>query len=406
MTGPRAWAARVWVAALLWSGGLLPAGVAAQPSGLSGHYLNLWTRVGNSLLGASNASGFQRFRAMWAGDAGPAALDVAYEHTLALREPGTLGAQIFTTAGSASGGDWLTLGGDIATVDGIGWRHRVDRLNLRFDLGSNADLVIGRQPVSWATTLFLTPSDPFAPFDPADPFREYRVGVDAVRFRYYSGPFTQLEVVARPARVGPDDMATMTLAGRAITNYGGWDVGVWGGLVHDAFGAAASLSGSVGLWAARAEAVVRDLGQGLVVRGTVGIDRTFPLAGRELYVVIEYQRDGLGAASPDALLEVAGSRAYAQGEMQVLGRDTGALQLSWQLHPLASASALVLGSLRDGSFIVGPGLGYSVSPSVSFRIGAFAGVGQDASLDGGALRFGSEYGATPGIVYTSMSFFF
>jgi len=125
-----------------------------------------------------------------------------------------------------------------------------------------------------------------------------------------------------------------------------------------------------------------------------------------MYVVIEYQRDGLGAASPDELLQVVASRAYAQGEMQVLGRDTGAMQVSWQIHPLASASALVLGSLRDGSFIVGPGLGYSVSPSVSFRLGAFAGSGQDASVDGGTLRFGSEYGATPGIVYTSMSIFF
>ena len=399
--------APVFVPAVLLLHGLSPAAVLGQRSEFSGSYLNLWTRVGNSLLSPASGSGFHRFRVMWAGDAGPAALDLAYEHTLSLREPGALGAQFFTAAaGTASGGDWLDLGGDIKAVDGVRWRHRFDRLSVRFDLGENTDLVIGRQPVSWATTLFLTPSDPFSPFDPADPFREYRVGVDAARLRYYRGAFTQFELVARPARVGLDGERTLTLLGRATTNRGGWDLGVWGGLVHDTFGAAASLSGSVGLWALRAEAEVRDLDERLVARGTVGIDRTFPVAGRDLYVVIEYQRDELGAASPDDIFAVAGSRAFAQGEMQVLGRDTGALQLSWQLHPLASASALFLGSLRDGSFMFGPGLSYSVTQGASFRIGAFTGVGRDATLDGGIPRFGSEYGSIPRFVYTSMNFFF
>ena len=399
--------ARVLACALLLFQGLWPASGQGQASGFSGSYLNLWTRVGNSVLSPASGSGFHRFRVMWAGDADPATLDFAYEHTLSLREPGALGAQFFTAAaGTASGGDWLDLGGDLKTVDGIEWRHRFDRLSVRFDLGDNADLVVGRQPVSWATTLFLTPSDPFSPFDPADPFREYRVGVDAARLRYYRGAFTQFEVVARPARVGLDGERTLTLLGRATTNRGGWDLGAWGGLVHDTFGAAASLSGSVGLWALRAEAAVRDFDDRLPVRGTLGLDRTFPIAGRDLYVVIEYQRDELGAESPDDLIAVAGSRAFAQGETQVLGRDTGALQLSWQLHPLVSTSALVLGSLRDGSFMFGPGLSYSVTQGAGFRIGAFTGVGEDATLDGGILRFGSEYGSIPRFVYTSMNFFF
>lgn len=386
---------------------LAPAPVAAQPSGVSGYYLNLWTRVGSSVLSPPSGSGFHRFRLMWTGDAGPASLDLGYEHTLALREPGTLGAQFFTAAAATgTGGDWLSLGGDIEEGGGIHWRHRIDRLSLRFDLGENADLVIGRQPVSWATTLFLTPSDPFSPFDPADPFREYRAGVDAARLRYYRGAFTQLEIVARPARVGLDGDLTMTLLGRATSNYAGLDLGVWAGIVHDTFGASASVSGSVGLWALRAEAAVRDLDDRMVVRGTVGLDRTFAIARRDLYVVIEYQRDGLGASSADGLIEAASSRAFTQGEMQVLGRDVGALQLSYQLHPLLSGGALLLGSLRDGSMLLGPSLSYSISQSVGFRLGAFTGVGEDAGLEGGLPRLRSEYGSVPRFLYSSMNFFF
>ncbi len=390
--------------ALLLTAAVPPGRAGAQQPGLSGYYLNVFTSVAESALAPAGVSDFQRLRVMWNGSAGPVRLDAAYEHTLTLRERGALGAQLFTAAGTASGGDWLSLGGEIRSGERAVWRHRVDRLSARIDLGSSADLVIGRQPVSWATTLILTPADPFSPFDPADPFREYRTGVDAARLRYYSGSFTQLEVVARPARIG--DRETLTMVGRASSNVRGWDLGAWGGVVHDTFGAAVFMSGSVGLWALRAEAGVRDLEDELVVRGTLGLDRTLPVAGRDLYVVIEYQRDGLGATSADGLIDTARSRAFGQGEMQVLGRDVGALQLSYPLHPLVSASNLVLASLRDGSFIVAPGLGYSISESVSVRVGAFLGGGEEPLLEGVDLSLRSEFGALPRVVFVSANVFF
>ena len=383
---------------------LVPHGGVAQQPGLSGYYLNLFTGVAESLLAPAGMTDFQRLRLMWNGSAGPLRLDAAYEHSLTLRQEGVLGAQLFTAAGTASGGDWLSLGGEIRSSARTLWRHRVDRLSARIDLGRSADLVIGRQPVSWATTLILTPADPFSPFDPADPFREYRPGVDAARLRYYRGSFTQFEVVARPARQG--DRETLTMLGRVSSNRGGWDLGAWGGVVHDTFGAAAFLSGSVGLWALRAEGEVRDLEDRLVARGTVGLDRTFPLAGRDLYLVIEYQRDGFGATSPDGLLDAARSRAFEQGEMQVLGRDVGALQMSYPVHPLVSVSSLVLGSLRDGSFIFAPALAYSASESLGLSAGAFFGAGEGLSLDGVDLSLGSEFGALPRVGYLSATVYF
>jgi len=394
---------RTFLLATLLAGAWLTP-LTAQQQGLSGYYLNVFTSVAESVLGPAGVSDFQRLRVMWNGSWGPVRVDGAYEHTLTLRQAGAPGAQLFTAAGTASGGDWLSLGGEIESGERVVWRHRIDRLNARVDLGGSADLVIGRQPVSWATTLILTPADPFSPFDPADPFREYRIGVDAARLRYYRGSFTQFEIVARPARVG--DRETLTLVGRASTSVKGWDLGAWGGAVHDTFGAAAFLSGSAGLWALRAEAGVRDLDDRRVVRGTVGLDRTFPVAGRELYLVIEYQRDGLGGTSPAGLLAAAGSRAFTQGEMQVLGRDVAALQLSYAVHPLVSASALYLGSLRDGSFLVSPGLGYSVSESLALRVGAFFGTGEEPVLDGAMLSLGSEYGALPRVLFVSLNWFF
>ena len=381
-----------------------PAPASAQQPGFSGYYLHVFTGVGESPLGPAGVSDVQRLRLMWNASPGPARLDAAYEQTLTLRQAGAPGAQLFTATGTANGGDWLSLDDEIHSGERAEWRHRFDRLSARVDLGANADLVVGRQPVSWATTLFLTPADPFSPFDPSDPFREYRIGVDAARLRYYRGAFTQFEVVARPARVG--DRETLTLLGRASTNAAGWDLGGWAGVVHDTFGGAAFLSGAVGLWALRAEAAARDVDGRTVARAAIGLDRTLAVAGRDLYVVIEYQRDGLGATSPDGLFAAATSRAFAQSEMQVLGRDTGVLQLSYALHPLVSASGLLLGSLRDGSFLASPGLSYSASESLSLRLGAFFGVGKEPAADGATWTLESEYGALPRVLFVSANWFF
>ena len=283
-----------------------------------------------------------------------------------------MGAQLFTATGTESGGDWLPLDGEIDSSERMLWRHRVDRLSVQVDLGANADLIVGRQPVSWATTLFLTPADPFSPFDPADPFREYRGGVDAARLRVYRGAFTQFEVVAR---IGARE--SVTVLGRVSSNFRGWDLGAWGGVVHDTFGAAAFLSGSVGLWALRAEAAVREVGNSVALRGAVGMDRTFAVAGRDLYLVLEVQRDGLGATSPAGLLAAAASRAFSQGEMQVLGREVGAVQLS--VH---AASAGV--GERAGAGQLSRRVVHCVAG------GELVGVGECGGSYGGVLRGGGR----------------
>ena len=92
--------------------------------------------------------------------------------------------------------------------------------------------------------------------------------------------------------------------------------------------------------------------------------------------------------------------------MQVLGRDTGVLQLSYAPHPLVSASALWLGSLRDGSFLVSPGLSYSASESLALRLGAFFGFGDEPVEEDATWTLESEYGALPRVVFVSANWFF
>ena len=381
---------------------LVSESAASRQPGLSGHYLNVLTHLDESIPASGGVSDLQRLRVMWHTSSGPLRIDAAYEHMLTLRQAGdSAGAQLFTATGTESGGGWLPLDGAIESSEHMVWRHRVDRLSLQVDLGANADLIVGRQPVSWATTLLLTPADPFSPFDPGDPFREYRAGVDAARLRVYRGSFTQFEAVAR---VGARER--VTVLGRVSSSVRGWDLGAWGGVVHDTPGVAAFLSGSVGMWALRAEAAVREDGSSVAFRGAVGMDRTFAVAGRDLHLVIEVQHDGFGATSAAGLLAAAARRKARPGDMQVLGREAGAVQLSYALHPLVSASGLVLGNFRDGSFVASPGVSWSVSESVAVRMGAYFGVGEGVTVDGVVVRLGSEFGALPRVAFGSVNWFF
>jgi hypothetical protein len=383
--------------------GLLPTGAAPQIPDLTWYLLNVATASEPTPVSGGGLTDDTRFRGMLDWARGEIRLEIAYEHTLGLWENDPLNSNLIFGAGGGAG-DWLGLQGNISSWDGGSWDHRVDRLSLSLPLGTEGEITVGRQAVSWATTLFLTPADPFAPFDPADPFREYRIGVDAARVRLYPGPFSELDLVVRPSRQA--EGTTLTALARGRRSVAGWDVSGWAGLVHDELGAAGGVSGSAGEWAVRGEASLRRdrAGEGVVLRLSTGVDRLLDLADRDLYVLAEYQHDGWGASSADSLLTVIQSAPFDRGEMQVLGMDTGLAQMSYQIHPLVAADGLVIVNLRDGSGLFAPGASWSVASDWSVRGGLYLGWGE--GLGTMANPLGSEYGLVPAAGYLSLTGFF
>ena len=385
--------------ALVALAGLTPATAAGQLPQVRGYYLNVAFAADGTLLTDAALSDFQRLRVMTAPTYGPVAFDVAYEHRLTVSTaPGT--GPLLGLQPADGGGDWLPLQGTLADPDHLQWRHRVDRLSVEVG-GEVFAVVAGRQPISWATTLFLTPSDPFMPFDPSDPFREYRRGVDALRVRGFPGPMSELEAVVRPATF--DDETFVTALARGRTTVGPLDVSGWGGVVHDE--ASAALGVTVTLWGAawRGEGVLRRSDDSTIARFTLGVDRSFPLGVRTLYVAVEYQHDGFGAANAAQLQEVVLSAPARRGELQVYGRDETVVQASLDVHPLVNTNVLVIWNLGDASALLAPGVSYSVSNEVSMRGGVFIGAGADVQA-GGAI--GSEYGLVPLSGYVSLTAFF
>ena len=373
----------------------------AQLLDASAYYFHLASGAGDSPFSDAGATDFQRLRLMWEPEVAPLALDVAYEHTLLLNSTDVLGTATGILVPEA-GGNWLTLDWTAGDGDHFTWRHRFDRLGLTVPLGGASELSVGRQVISWASTFILTPADPFTPFDPADPFREYRAGVDAVRFRAYPGAFSEIDVVVRPVSTTEGDQITVLARGK--TNWRGWDLGAWGGVVFDEPAGALSLVGALGSWAVRSEVAVRSEADDVIVRGTVGVDRRFSVRGRDLYLIVEYQHDGFGAASSEDLFDVSTSDPFSRGELQVLGRDVLAVQASYQIHPLWGIDLLTITSLVDGSGLVSGGGSWSVGANSSLRGGFFLGFGDD-TVDP-STGIGSEFGVRPPVGYVSLSHFF
>jgi hypothetical protein len=391
------------VCAAVSAAAVAAAAASAQEPVVRGYYLNVASASGHSAYGSGGASDFQRLRLMIAPAAGPLRIDVAYEHTLLYLRQASVALGALTPGVQATSINWLDLDWPVRLDLGhdLQWRHRLDRLNATLTAGS-AELSVGRQAISWATTLFLTPADPFSPFDPSDQFREYRSGVDAARLQVFPSAFSAVDIVVRPER---------TAAGRALTalargklSLGGWDLSAWAGALHDRAAAAAALTRTLGGAALRGEITLRDdTGHGTTVRFAVGADRRWTVLRRDLYIVAEYQHDGYGAANAHDLAAVASSLPYLRGEMQVAGRDVAAVQATYQLHPLLSAALLALADLRDGSVLLGPGLAYSVSDAVGLRAGAYLGAGREPGAFGVPR---SEFGGVPRTGYVALSAFF
>ena len=364
------------------------------------YYQNVPIWSGNTPLIDGGLSDFNRLRVMSDPSFGDFSFRVAYEQVATFRESDSRGLFL---GGVPTGGEWLELQWTLVDEEHVLWQHRLDRLEVSWSPTNVFELTAGRQVVSWATTLFLTPTDPFSPFSPADPFRVFRAGVDAVRARVYPGPLSELDVVLRPTKnegVGEE----LTVLGRGLTTWNNWEISGWGGSLYGDVAGALGASGSVGSSALRGEGVVREVDGEVVFRGTIGFDRQFTVSKRDLFVVLEYQRDGLAASSASEYAELLQSDPFLRGELQVLGRNEAVAQASFQIHPLWSLAALGLWNLNDGSFLVSPSFSCSLSNEASVTGGVFFGFGDDMATTLEPLP--SEYGTFGTTVYLSFSLFF
>lgn len=267
--------------------------------------------------------------------------------------------------------------------------------NVRFS-HRNADLVIGRQAVTFGRSFFWNPTDWLASFTPTEIDREYKAGVDAARLSFALGRFSGAEVLYAYGEDGERDESA--LVARAFTNLGGWDLEALGGSVwiDDRLGVAfsgdlagAGLRGELSWHEPRADAGGQDSEEDFL-RATLEADYRWPSS---LYLIVEVHHNGWGSTEVEDYGRLFRSPRLLTGQVTNVGRHYLASQLSYEITPIAVGSLAVLVNLHDGSGLVHPTFTRTLSDESRLALGANLPWGPAATAGGPRSEYGS-YAAT------------
>lgn len=289
------------------------------------------------------------------------------------------------------------------------------------------DFFLGRQAVAWGAAKAVNPTDVIAPFLFTEIDTEDRIGVDAARVRVPVGALSEIDAgyvggrnaewersaayVRARTYLGSTDVSTLVMAFRGSNLLVGGDLtrAVW----------------QAGFWCEAALVAHDDDGDGALRpdevdygRVSTGFDYSFSNA---TYTFLEYHYSSAGRSDPADYAGNAGSRAYTDGAVYLLGRHYLIPGVSWPATPLVTVGGSLLVNLNDGSVLAAPTLEYNVLENAYLAAGAFVGFGDNPNLAGGtgattytpgttpdlgAVDFTSEFGAYPDIWFLSARYYF
>jgi len=291
--------------------------------------------------------------------------------------------------------DW-----EIAADDSFSYRHEIDRALVALH-PAWGNVTIGRQAIGLGRGVLFGAVDVFNPFSPLEVDREWRRGVDAFVAEYRLSATSSGECIAAFGET-PEQSA---LLGRLRGYLGDVDGSLIVGKRAEDFMVGSAFSAVVGEAEVHGELAVFDTpeaqvdgtlwgGGHLATKAVIGSSYTFDV-GNGLTLLGEYHYSDFGVEdAEDTLVRLQDrdfQRRFLRGDMQILGRQAVAAQLSYSFSDAANGSFLVLTNPTDGSGVISPSLRWDLYENVTLIGNVFVPWGDEPS--GGQFR--SEYGATP-----------
>jgi len=373
---------------------------------LSGYLKTLVLGLDPSLPGTEDAAeDFTRARLMLEGTFGAhLSFAVHYEHFAVIDQVKDTTAGLFA-GGSSTGSQrfsLLPLDWTVKESGSLFWQHELDRLNVRFSFPA-ADVVVGRQAISWGVGRFWNPADIFIAFSPVEIDREYKTGVDAVTARIPLGPSAQIETVY--AAFG-EDFRDHSAGARAQTTVRNFDLGMTGAKSFTDFVTGPFFDGEIRGAGIRGEftfthntASPHPKEPRTFFRAVGSTDYRF---ANSLYALLEYYYNGFGTKDPEQYPALVNSERRARGENFNVGRHYLGSTLAYELHHLVNASLSTQWNLVDQSVLLGPLLVVSLSNEADLRTGAYFPFG--TGLVGRRVK--SEFGLYPTAYYLQLRLYF
>ena len=302
----------------------------------------------------------------------------------------------------------------------------LDRANLKSAF-SNADLTVGRQPITFGKAYFWNPLDVFLPFDPLQFDRDYKAGVDAVRADITVGRFTGANLVAAAGRkldafgefVDDGSFLAASWYGSALlahifTTHEGWDLALQGGKIYGGYQLGGGLVGEIGpietrvetayFWAQDDSEPLPDPQEGTLVESyftaVLGVGHRFDNS-----LTLEFEYFYNGAGDSDDLN--ASFLRFITGNILQMSRNSTGFFISYEFLPILLGQFLWLHSWDDPSSSIQPILNWSTTDNIDLLLGANINIGDrpdvTPALD---IQIQSEFGTFPDLYFFQFKWYF
>jgi hypothetical protein len=282
----------------------------------------------------------------------------------------------------------------------------IDRLNFDW-IYNDLEVILGRQRIAWGTCLVWNPTDLFNPFDILDFDYEERPGTDALHVQYYTGSLSQFSFAVTPGRTQFD----VIYAGRYVTNYNNYDLGIIAGWQRNSLRLAANWAGEIWDGGFRGEVLYTDpdikysslnlnptdLTDILIDKHiqspywTVALSYDYTFTS-SFYIHTEYIYNELGVTKD------AGYRRYDvlyTGELTP-ARHSIFQEFAYQISALMRGSFFIIYNPTDYSWLAAPSVQYSLANNWELFLMAFPSGGEQ----------GTEYGGFPTQYFVRVKFSF
>ncbi len=307
----------------------------------------------------------------------------------------------------------------------------LDRLNVKYSF-SSSDLTVGRQAITFGKAYFWNPLDVFFHFAPQQFDRDYKPGVDAVRFDMPFGNFSGINLVgAAGPEIDPPWQSSndetwasswygSALIGRFYATMSDWDLAAQCGKIYGGWQVGGGAVGEIGPLEFRLEAAWFKASKNISMpdpyRGYLLEDHWTIVAGtgRRFENTFNFEAEYLynGAGDSDNLEESL--LRYTYGPSLHLSRHLLGVLFSYDFVPIIIGQLVWVYSISDRSSLIQPALFISIADEAELIMGATISTGDRPWLHtetSGMLqietpRLESEFGSYPNIYFIKFKFYF
>ncbi len=301
----------------------------------------------------------------------------------------------WATSGFTSGFKKFSTAADFLTATQTSIKGQLERFDFSFSL-QRFDIQLGRQPISFGTSHFVSVIDVLTPFQPGYLDSSFKPGIDALRIRSTAGTTGEAELIFATAHDSSDN----AVIGRFRNTFNGFDLELTAGKFRQRNFIASGFEGErrrYNLWGELAlferldeEVCFGGFSQRVATSWIIGAERS---TGHGWRHGIARMHQDFGSRSVGQLSAAADTLPFRQGWVHLGASDYLLFSTKREMNPLTTLNVNVIHSLIDGSNLIQPVINISTSNESDLAVFAWLNTGMQPVATLNSLQQRSEFGS-------------